>query len=89
MLAQIGEFLKGLSTVQRLLLIGGAVAVAATLFVFVQLIGKPDYKTLYSGLGPGDAQAVAAQLKARNWITALGRQPHGQRAGAGVDRAAS
>ena len=76
MLAQIGEFLKGLSTVQRLLLIGGAVAVAATLFVFVRLIGKPDYKPLYSGMDPADAQAVAAQLKTRNVDYQLSADSH-------------
>ncbi len=37
----------------------------ATLYVFVQLIGKPDYKTLYSGLNPGDAQEITAALAAK------------------------
>ena len=39
--------------------------VGATLYVFVQLIGKPDYKTLYSGLNPGDAQDITASLAAK------------------------
>lgn len=59
------QFLSGLTMKQRLLLGGGAVLVAATLYVFVQLIGKPDYKTLYSGLAPADAQAIAASLAAK------------------------
>ena len=45
-------FFAGLSLRQRLLLVGGAVLVGATLYVFVQLIGKPEYKTLYSGNDP-------------------------------------
>ena len=63
---QSWDFLRALSPRQRLWLAGGAVAVAATLFVFVQLIGKPEYKTLYSGLNPKDSQALGAQLKAKN-----------------------
>ncbi len=59
------QFLSGLTVKQRLLLGGGAVLVAATLYVFVQLIGKPDYKTLYSGLAPADAQEIAASLAAK------------------------
>ena len=47
------DFLAGFTGKQRLLLGGGAVLVGGTLYVFVQLIGKPDYKTLYSGLNPG------------------------------------
>ena len=65
-MGQIGEFLKGLSTTQRLLLAGGALVVAATLFVFVRLIGQPDYKPLYSGMEPAEAQAMVAKLKGRN-----------------------
>ena len=63
---QSHDFLRALNPRQRLWLAGGAVAVAGTLFVFVQLIGKPDYKTLYSGLNPKDSQALGTQLKAKN-----------------------
>jgi len=59
------QFMSSLSMKQRVLLGGGAVLVAATLYVFVQLIGKPDYKTLYSGLTPADAQEIAASLAAK------------------------
>ena len=65
-LQQGKDFLAGLSGKQRALLAGGAVLVAATLYVFVQLIGKPDYKTLYSGLNPGDTQEITAALTAKN-----------------------
>ncbi len=67
--AQVKEqglaFVRGLSWKQRGLVAGGALLVAGTLYVFVQLIGKPEYKTLYSGLNPRDAQSLAAQLKAK------------------------
>ncbi len=59
------QFLAGLTVKQRLLLAGGAVLVAGTLYIFVQLIGKQDYKTLYSGLAPADAQEIAASLAAK------------------------
>ncbi len=65
-LQQGKDFVAGLSGKQRLLLAGGAVLVGATLYVFVQLIGKPDYKTLYSGLNPGDTQEITAALAAKN-----------------------
>ncbi len=61
-LQQGRDFLAGLTGRQRLLLGGGAVLVAATLCVFVQLIAKPEYKTLYSGLSPSDTQDIATRL---------------------------
>jgi flagellar M-ring protein FliF len=61
---QTREFILGLTIKQRALVAGGAVLVAATLCVFVQLIAKPDYKVLYSGLTPGDAQGITASLNA-------------------------
>ncbi len=64
-LQQGKDFLAGLTGRQRLLLGGGAVLVAATLCVFVQLIAKPDYKTLYSGLSPSDTQEIAGRLGAK------------------------
>jgi len=60
------EFVRSLSWKQRAQLAGGVLLVAATLYVFVQLIGKPDYKTLYSGLNPRDAESLTVQLKAKN-----------------------
>jgi flagellar M-ring protein FliF len=59
------EFVRGLSWKQRALVAGGGLLVAATLYVFVQLIAKPEYKTLYSGLNPRDAESLGAQLKAK------------------------
>ena len=65
MVQQAKEFFLGLTVKQRLLLAGGTVLVAATLCVFVQLIAKPDYKVLYSGLSPSDTQDIIARLSAR------------------------
>jgi len=65
MVQQTKEFFLGLTLKQKALLAGGAVLVAATLCVFVQLIAKPDYKVLYSGLAPSDTQDLAARLGAR------------------------
>ncbi len=62
---QTREFVLGLTLKQKALLAGGAVLVAATLCVFVQLIAKPEYKVLYSGLNPADAQEITASLNAR------------------------
>ncbi len=59
------EFVRGLTWKQRMLVAGGGLLVAATLYVFVQLIGKPEFKTLYSGLNPRDAESLGTQLKAR------------------------
>ncbi|HVO79390.1 MAG TPA: flagellar basal-body MS-ring/collar protein FliF [Terriglobales bacterium] len=63
---QVGDMLQGLTLRQRLLLVGGAALVGITLWVFVGLIGKPRYVTLYSGLKPADAQAMGSRLAAKN-----------------------
>jgi flagellar M-ring protein FliF len=65
-LHQVGELWRGLSLRQRLLLGGGAALVGITLWVFVGLLGKPKYATLYSGLKPAEAQALAGRLAAKN-----------------------
>ncbi len=62
---QAKRFVAGLTMKQRGLLVAGAVLVAATLYVFVELIGKPEYKTLYSGMSPADAQEITASLAAK------------------------
>ena len=61
-----GALLRGLSPGQRALLAGGTALVAVTLWLFVGLIGKPKYATLYSGLKPEETQALGARLAARN-----------------------
>ena len=63
---QIEEFLKGLSLPQKAMLAGGAAVVGITLWVFVGLLDKAKFVTLYSGLRPQDAQSLASQLAAKN-----------------------
>jgi flagellar M-ring protein FliF len=65
-LEQAGELLRGLSLGQRALLAGGAALVAVTLWLFVGMIGKPKYATLYSGLKPEEAQSLGTRLAAKN-----------------------
>ncbi|HEY1270847.1 MAG TPA: flagellar basal-body MS-ring/collar protein FliF [Terriglobales bacterium] len=65
-LERVAQFFKGLSVKQRLLLGGGAVLVAAVLWVFVVLLGQPKYVTLYSGLRPEEAQNLASRLAGKN-----------------------
>ena len=65
-LGRLSDFVRGLTAGQRLLLAAGAVLVAATLWVFVVLLGKPKYVTLYSGLRPEEAQSLGSRLAAKN-----------------------
>jgi flagellar M-ring protein FliF len=65
-LEQAGELLRGLTLGQRALLAGGAALIAVTLWLFVGLIAKPKYATLYSGLKPEEAQSLGARLAAKN-----------------------
>jgi flagellar M-ring protein FliF len=63
-LAQIQDFLRGLSLQQKALLAGGVAAVGLTLWLFVSLLDHKDV-VLYSGLKPEDAQSMGARLAAR------------------------
>jgi flagellar M-ring protein FliF len=65
-LDRASQFFHGLTLSQRLLLGGGAVVVAATVWVFAVLLGQPKYVTLYSGLRPEEAQALGGRLAANN-----------------------
>ena len=65
-LEQAGALLRGLTLGQRALLAGGAALIAVTLWLFVGLIAKPKYATLYSGLKPEEAQALGTRLAAKN-----------------------
>lgn len=65
-LHRLGAFFKGLSFQQQALLLGGAVLVAATVWIFVALLGQPKYVTLYSGLRPEEAEALGGRLAAKN-----------------------
>ena len=65
-LKQMGAFLRGLSPRQRVLLGVSAALVAAVIVLFTWLTRNADFKTLYSGLAPEDAQEVVQSLAARN-----------------------
>jgi len=63
---QVVTFARGLTARQKITIALGAAAVAATVWVFVTLLDKVDYKTLYSGLSSGDAQAISHRLSEKN-----------------------
>ncbi|HEV2398291.1 MAG TPA: flagellar basal-body MS-ring/collar protein FliF [Candidatus Sulfotelmatobacter sp.] len=63
---RLKQFLSALTFKQRVLLGGGAVLVAAVLWVFVALLGQPKFVTLYSGLRSEEAQNLASRLAAKN-----------------------
>lgn len=63
---QVLAMFRALTVRQRMLLAGGAILVGATLWVFVGLMGRPKYVTLYSGLKAGEAQSMGGRLAAKN-----------------------
>jgi flagellar M-ring protein FliF len=63
---QAQKFLRGLNRKQQITLGAGACLVVLSLFVFVFLISRADYKPLYSGLQPEEAQSIARTLAANN-----------------------
>ncbi len=66
LLSQASNFYRGLSRRQLYLLIASAVAVLGSLWLFVSLLGRSDYKTLYTGLSPEDVQTITQRLAAEN-----------------------
>lgn len=63
---QVQKYLRGLNRKQQITLGAGACLVILSLFVFIFLISKADYKPLYSGLQPEEAQFIARTLAANN-----------------------
>ncbi len=63
---QLKSMATGLSVKQRLGLLAAAVVTAATIAVFVNWIGKPEYKPVYTNMEPADAQSLAARLAEKN-----------------------
>jgi flagellar M-ring protein FliF len=59
---QLKQFWATRNGRQKAFLLGGAGATALLLGLFVRLIGSPDYKPLYTGLEPADAQQLSAKL---------------------------
>src|SRR5271154_3973424 len=63
---QISAFIRGLTPGQVTLILGSLVIVALTVGGFVWLVGKGDYKPLYTGLAQADAQRMTESLAAQN-----------------------
>ncbi|HLI34670.1 MAG TPA: flagellar basal-body MS-ring/collar protein FliF [Terriglobia bacterium] len=66
LLNQASNFYRGLSRKQLYLLIASAIAVLGSLWLFVSLLGRGDYKALYTGLSPEDVQSITQRLAAEN-----------------------
>jgi flagellar M-ring protein FliF len=65
-LQQILAFLRGLSLGQKVMLAGSVVLVGGIVWGFTYLMSSGEYKTLYSGMAPADAQSLAQRLGAQN-----------------------
>jgi len=63
---QATVFIRGLTVRQKVLLGTSLAGVAGAVWLFVALVGKGDYKPLYSGLSPEDAQTISQRLSAQN-----------------------
>jgi len=63
---QLQAFIGGLTIRQKVTLVAGVALVAGTLWAFVTMLGKADYKTLYSGLSPSDAATMTKRLTEKN-----------------------
>jgi flagellar M-ring protein FliF len=64
--SQLTAFIGGLTVRQKITLVAGVLLVAGTLWAFVTMLGKADYKTLYSGLSSSDAQTLTRRLTEKN-----------------------
>ena len=64
-IGQAKYFWESRTLQQKRFLLGGAGATVLLLVLLVWFLGTPDYKPLYTGLDPADAQALGAQLDAQ------------------------
>ena len=81
-LQRLRQFLAAVSACGSASVGRGRGAGGGTLWVFVALLGKPKYVTLYSGLKPEEAQNLGSRLAAKNIsyeISARWQQPAGAR----------
>jgi flagellar M-ring protein FliF len=62
---QAKQFWASRSSGQKGFLLAGVAATVVLLTLFVRLIGTPDFKPLYTGLDPADAQTLTTQLDAQ------------------------
>ena len=65
-LGQLKGMVTGLSVKQRLVIALGALLSIGVVALFVNLMGKPEYKPLYTNMEPADAQALVARLAEKN-----------------------
>ncbi len=68
---QVTTFVRGLTVRQKITIVLGSAAVAGTIWMFVTLFGKAEYKTLYSGLSSEDAQSLSRRLAEKNIVYEL------------------
>ena len=69
---QAKQFWAGLNGRQRMLLGGGVALTIGLLAMFTRMMSTPEYKPLMVGLEPADAQALSAQLAAKNIAFQMG-----------------
>lgn len=62
---QAKQFWSSRTSGQKGLLLAGAAATALMITMFARVMGTQDFKPLYSGMEPADAQALVAQLDAQ------------------------
>ena len=62
---QAKQFWSGRTSGQKGLLLAGAAATALMITMFARVMGTEDFKPLYTGMDPADAQALTAQLDAQ------------------------
>ena len=63
---QVQKFLGGLNRKQQMTLGAGVCLVVGSLLVFITLVNRANFKLLYSGLQPEEAQSIARTLAANN-----------------------
>ncbi|MGH9444284.1 MAG: flagellar basal-body MS-ring/collar protein FliF [Terriglobia bacterium] len=61
-LEQGRTFFRGLTRRQMVIMAASLIAVAGTLWVFVSLLGRGDYKVLYTGLDPAESNTILKRL---------------------------
>jgi flagellar M-ring protein FliF len=63
---QAKKFLGSRTSPQKVLLVASSAATVLLLGLFARIISTPDYKPLFTGLEPADAQTLTAQLDSEN-----------------------
>ncbi|MDE3181403.1 MAG: flagellar M-ring protein FliF [Acidobacteriota bacterium] len=66
LLLQGKTVIRGLSGRQKALIAASLIAVAGTLWLFVSLLGRGDYRVLYSGLDPAESNTIVKRLADEN-----------------------